>query len=296
MSDTKQSFLGCLLGGAIGDSFGSPHEGKSGPIRMNSGRPGPLTDDTQLSLATCEAIGDNGTIDAEAVAARFLAWFRHGKLTGLGASTLKALVDLDAGAHWALAGRRGDQGAGNGAAMRAAPLAFLLDPEDPIHRRTLGDICRITHHNDEAYVGALAIVRAVHEVTRGTWKPGDDLLASVANPLPDTNVRDGLLSLASLQTTAPLWEIASHFGCSGYVAESVPLAIYAVERFSENGFESTIQEAISMGGDTDTIASMAGQIAGAYSGFETLPRELYDGIMGIEEVIQVASAVAHRLS
>ena len=45
--------------------------------------------------------------------------------------------------------------------MRIAPLAFFLDPEDAGDRQLIRDVCRITHHNEEAYVGALAVVTAV---------------------------------------------------------------------------------------------------------------------------------------
>lgn len=41
-----------------------------------------------------------------------------------------------------------ERAAGTGAAMRIAPLAFLLDPLDPEQRVTLRDVCRITHHSD----------------------------------------------------------------------------------------------------------------------------------------------------
>ena len=112
---------------------------------------------------------------------------RRGRIRGIGSSTLKALRDLEAGAHWALAGAKGERAAGNGAAMRAAPLAFVLDPEDARDRATFRDACRITHHHDEAYAGALAVMLAIREVLReGT----EDFVASVVEHLPDSAVRD----------------------------------------------------------------------------------------------------------
>ena len=74
-------------------------------------------------------------------------------MSGLGSSTLKPLRELQVGGHWALVGRSGEYAAGNGAAMRIAPLAF----KQQVDRQTLKDICSITHKNDEAYTGALAI-------------------------------------------------------------------------------------------------------------------------------------------
>src|SRR3954452_23316131 len=105
--------VGTILGGAIGDGWGGPFEGSvlRGPALV----PEELivSDDTQLTLATCEAVIATGRIDPAAIAARFLVWFRGGRLRGLGASTLKALRDLDAGAHWALSGAKGERSAGN---------------------------------------------------------------------------------------------------------------------------------------------------------------------------------------
>jgi ADP-ribosylglycohydrolase len=71
------------------------------------------------------------------------------------------LRDLEAGAQWALAGAKGERTAGNGAAVRIAPLTFLLDPFDATDHVIIHDVCRITHHNDEGYCGALAVLIAI---------------------------------------------------------------------------------------------------------------------------------------
>lgn len=152
--------LGCLLGGAIGDAWGGPYEGalpQEAPAFPTSGR---LSDDTQLTTATCESIIEHAGVDPAHIAGRFRAWFEAGRIRGLGASTMKALRDLGAGAHWALAGAKGERAAGNGAAMRIAPLAFLLDPVIDADRTLIRDVCRITHQHDENPSGRFRIVRS----------------------------------------------------------------------------------------------------------------------------------------
>jgi ADP-ribosyl-[dinitrogen reductase] hydrolase len=284
--------LGCIVGGAIGDAMGGPYEGQPGPVALQPDAPCHLSDDTQLTLATCEAVCADGTVSPASIADRFLCWFRQGRVTGVGASTLKALRDLAAGAHWALSGRRGERGAGNGAAMRVAPLAFLLDPERPEQRMVLRDICRITHHNDEAYVGAVAVVVAVRAVASRKWQPGNNLPVQVAECLPDTMVKARLLAVSCLHPASGVWEAARQFGCSGYVAESVPLAIYAAGRIGRAGFWEVLQAAIAAGGDTDTIASMTGQIAGAWVGLRGIPPELVQRLPSREEVLGIARSFA----
>jgi ADP-ribosylglycohydrolase len=91
--------LGCIVGGAIGDALGGPYEGQLGLVTLQPDAPLRLSDDTQLTLATCEAVAASGSVSPAAIADRFALWYRQGRVTGMGASTLKALRDLAVGAH-----------------------------------------------------------------------------------------------------------------------------------------------------------------------------------------------------
>jgi len=197
MQETRATQLtdrarGCILGGAIGDAMGCPFEGQVGPLKYRESNSWSISDDTQLTLATCESIIQAGEVSPEHIASRFLHWYRARRITGMGSSTLKAFRDLDAGAHWALAGAGGEMSAGNGAAMRIAPLAFHLDPAVAHDRQALRDVCRITHHNEEAYVGALAISEAIRSLAFGKVSPSS-LFEVVVLDLPDSRVRDRIL-------------------------------------------------------------------------------------------------------
>lgn len=289
----RERIFGCIFGGAIGDAFGGAHEGKQQPIEIDESVDWQLSDDTQLTLATCEAIIEKrGQVDPAAIAARFAAWHRARRVTGIGASTLKALTELTAGGHWALVGRKGDRAAGNGAAMRVAPLAFCLDPSRTEERRTIRDVSRITHHHEEAYTGALAVVVAVRAAATGLWNGQENLLRLVASALPDTEVRDRLNAIAGLEEKDSLREIAGRFGCSGYVAESVPLALCGASRVHNLGFNSMLAQLVSFGGDTDTIASIAGQVGGALLGGNGLPENLIARLPELEWLMAIAARFA----
>lgn len=271
----RDRILGCLFGGAIGDAFGSAYEGQPAPVAITDDFKWRLSDDTQLTLATCEAIVQTGgRVEPAAIAARLASWHQDTRISGIGAGTFKALTELSAGGHWALVGMKGERAAGNGAAMRAAPLAFCLDPADQQARQTIRDVSRITHHNDEAYAGALAVVIAVRAAWDGSWRGERDLISLIIDRLPDTNVRDRLIELSQQSEDLELREIGQRFGCSGFVVESVPLALCGAQRIQSLGFDKMMKELIGVGGDTDTIASIAGQVAGALIGRPVLPEKM----------------------
>src|SRR5690606_2883169 len=123
-----------LMAGAAGDCIGFHAEGRAPPVSIPEGE-WRVSDDTLLTLATCEGILRGGGVTPEAIAAGLVDAFRRRRIPGLGASTLRALRALDEGAHWAAAGRPGERAAGNGAAMRIAPLALFVTGESEEERR-----------------------------------------------------------------------------------------------------------------------------------------------------------------
>lgn len=256
--------------------MGAPYEGQAAPVEIDERQPLQITDDTQLTLATCESIAVEGDVDPESIAEHFADWFRAGRFVGLGASTYKSVCELAHGGHWALVGRKGEQAAGAGPASRIAPLAFCLSPEVDSDRQRIRDVCRITHHHEEAYAGALAVLIAVKMAASGQWQ-GPGALTSVAARLPDSRVRDRLGALADACPMSPL-EVAAQFGNSGYVVDAVPLALYAAASVAALGFEVCLRDVIRAGGDTDTIASIAGQVMGTFAKFECLPDELVSAL------------------
>jgi len=270
---------GCLLAGALGDSIGAHFETETSPQFL---LPTHLrvTDDTQLTIATCESIVTRSHVDPESVAARMADWYRDRRISGIGSSTLKALTELDAGGHWAMVGATGERSAGNGAAMRISPLAFFLDPNTASDRTTIRDVCRITHRNDEAYLGALAILYAINhgELDR-------DLLELLVGKLPDSCVRDRFIKIRDGTLTSA--ELASQHCPTGYVVDSVPLAILVA--IESNELMDSIKSIVEFGGDTDTIASMFGNIFGAIHGSSVLPMDTVKQIDEYNLISQTAS-------
>ena len=270
---------GCLLAGALGDSIGAFFENQTAqqfsiPTDLR------VTDDTQLTIATCESIVSSAGVNPESIAARMTKWFRDRRISGIGASTLKSLTELNAGGHWAMVGATGERSAGNGAAMRIAPLAFFLDPTIDSDRTTIRDVCRITHRNDESYLGALAIL---HSINRGVLDR--ELIDYLIAQLPDSRIRDRFIEIHSEEMTAA--QLASRFEPTGYVVNSVPLSILcSIE--SESVLDS-IKSIVEFGGDTDTISSMFGHVFGAIHGSACVPMEIAEQIDDYELISRTAA-------
>ena len=272
----SENFKGCIILGAIGDAYGSRYENLKveTDVFYPFGEPElidaeiQITDDTQLTLATCEAIIQDQNLSPEVLAAKFVEFYKRKKLSGLGSSTLKALRELELGGHWSQVGRRGEYAAGNGAAIRIAPLAYQKN----LGRKRIREICSITHNNDEAYIGALCVQIAIKEILNNNWDGSENLVKIIIDQIPDTLVRDKLIEIDS-KSELNLSEIGK-LGNDGYVVNSVPLVISAVNRFKNLGIEKIFDELIKIGGDTDSNCSMTGQIIGSLIGEKSIPSDL----------------------
>jgi ADP-ribosylglycohydrolase len=92
-----------------------------------------------------------------------------------------------------------------------------------------------------------------------------------------------------------LEEAATRFGSSGYVVESVPLALLGAQQISELGFTGLMESIVKAGGDTDTIASMTGQVCGTMLGRTGLPEEMVGRLPSKERIISIAETFANTV-
>lgn len=153
--------------------------------------------------------------------------------------------------------------------MRIAPFAFFPN----ITREDIFNACKITHKNDEAYAGALAVYLSLKAVLNLEWDGIINLFDIIIPELPDTHVRDRLIDLSSYPATTTISDVAK-LGNNGYVVNSIPFAIFCSTKILDLGLEKMLHEIIRSGGDTDTNASIAGQISGTLIGSENIPQRL----------------------
>ena len=273
-SETQRA-TGCMVGAAVGDALGAPFEFRGpneyamafprpalgGTGEMIGGgsfgwAPGEFTDDTQMAIALAHALLDAGRWDADTVWNWFRAW--AATANDVGVTTATALAHAD----WRAVPKGGKSGAGNGALMRAFPLAvaYLFADADTA-RSVVVEQAALTHPDPAAGWGAWIAVELCRLAIRG--EDPFAYLDTIVGELPD-DVRGRFAEMLSPQWTPDLPHVTngSVWGC---LAE----AVWAVRNTSN--FHDAVVAAINLGGDTDTVACVAGALAGALYGVQAIP-------------------------
>jgi len=208
--------------------------------------------------------------------------------------------------------------AGNGAAMRAAPVGWMFPRRETGMLRVAQDQARITHTDPRAVAGSVAIAGAVAlalAARSGALKPDDmiDALARWVRPV-DASFGADIETLRALRLRDPddaVWSISragqrpSEAGIPGrwphaegmispFVVPSVLWSLYSFLR-SPDDYMEAIRIAIGGGGDADTTAAMTGAISGAYLGLDAIPRTLAerlhdDGSWGYDDLVRLVDA------
>lgn len=303
---TPSSFLGCILGTAVGDALGLPAEGLSKARvarlwpdvrhRFILGR-GMVSDDTEHTMMVASALISHQ--DDEVAFQRALGWklrwWFAALPAGVGLSTAKAIVKLWLGFP---ASRSGVRSAGNGAAMRSAIIGVCFADEPDKRRRFALAGCRVTHTDPRAEESALLVAEAAAMACRKA--PLDEILHTLSAQITSEEMRIRFTAMkAALHVSKSVADYAAEIGCgrgvSGFAPNTVAVALYSWLR-NRPRFDLAISEVIRCGGDTDSVAAITGAICGAEVGETGIPKEWLAGICeyprSISYMRQLAAALA----
>ena len=253
----KQMIHSVIYGLAIGDALGVPVEFNDrdsyqildmvgyGTYNQPAGT---WSDDTSLVLATCDSIREKGKIDPADMQQRFKHWLFEGAYTpdgltfDVGNATREALTR----GH----GLSDEYSNGNGSLMRILPLAFTAaDPSE------IEAISSITHAHATSVEACLLYVNIARRLLKGQQLP--EILLGL-----ETST-----TYARLQTLAELTE--DDIRSSGYVVDTLEAALWCL--LTSTSYPETVLKAVNLGDDTDTVAAVAGGLAGIIYGLEGIP-------------------------
>ena len=263
----KDRALGAYVGLAVGDALGATTEfmtpreievayGVHDQIRGGGWlklKPGQVTDDTEMSLALGQAIIEQGRVESQAVAEAFSNWMRS-KPVDIGNTVRRGII------HYRNSGQScvevNEYDAGNGACMRSLPIALYCCHAS---EQTLREASRLqahtTHNNPLADAGTETVLKMLVGLINGGDKAETRVLADyLVMEYPEYR-------FDKRRVDNP----------SGYIVHTLQVVFQAL--FGHDDFRSILIDVVNRGGDADTTGAIAGMLAGACYGLESIPAE-----------------------
>ncbi len=278
------------LGHAVGDALGVPvefctrEELDADPVTDMRGfgtypyPAGCFSDDTSMALAMLDSLS-SGKIDWDDMMIKFGAWYFDDAYTPTG-------VTFDCGGTCATAiencfardlpvaecGLSGEHSNGNGSLMRMYPISLIAyrPQEKPDSTDELIDqASALTHAHERARLGCKIYTRVLHALLKTPERAAIKNALREAGALyansPDFPHYERLCSPDF--DTLPRKSIRS----TGYVVDTLEAAIWCV--LTTDGYQKCVCKAVNLGEDTDTVAAVAGSLAGALYGYGAIPEE-----------------------
>ncbi|RAU47868.1 MULTISPECIES: ADP-ribosylarginine hydrolase Tri1 [unclassified Pseudomonas] len=266
---------GALLGLAIGDAVGTtleflPRDTKciddmsgGGPFKL---KPGEWTDDTSMALCLAETYLKHHRFDLSDYLDRLCQWYMQGRNSvngvcfDIGHATRNALDGwLSKGLDWI--GNLDPNTAGNGSIIRLAPTAIFRRHSLSSTWRDAQSQSRATHRAAEAISGCELLGAILHLALNGADKA--EMCQPMVRPLQP---RATLINAGEYKQ-----KTRDQIRSSGYVIDTLEAALWAV--WNTENFKDAILLAANLADDADSVAAVAGQLAGALYGVSGMPED-----------------------
>jgi ADP-ribosyl-[dinitrogen reductase] hydrolase len=252
--------------------------------------PGQYTDDTEQTLLLAETIIEAGFFDVEKFTSKLADWGRCWTLDpslnrGVGWTSKTAIQELLRDRPWQEAGLPTPT---CGSAMRTAPIGLVYHCNLDLVARYADQQSLPTHSSNAARAGSIAVAVGVALSLLGFSPIKVVEMAATFSDRVDREFARSLLFVKELLDLDPP-EALAEIGTSPMVVETVPAAFYCHLKFEP---EDALIAAASSGGDTDSIASIAGALAGASRGSAWIPKQWLSCLEERGRIEQAASDLA----
>jgi ADP-ribosyl-[dinitrogen reductase] hydrolase len=257
------AYLGLAIGDALGATveFLTPNEIRhqigvheeitgGGWLRLKAGQ---VTDDTTMSLALGKSILAHGQVEAKAAAEAFDAWMRS-KPVDIGNTVRRNLIQFRTTGNPAAPASEHD--AGNGAAMRLLPVALACYGQPP--EKTIFSSraqAHVTHNNKLSDAACETLIMMVQDLLSGCETI--EVERERANKLIQDHP---VFAYDRKRCDNP----------SGYIVETIQAVFQSF--FATENFEDCLIDVVNRGGDADTTGAIAGMLAGACYGMDSIPK------------------------
>lgn len=299
---TLEQIKAVMIGHAIGDALGVPvefcerEELKTNPVVDMRGYgtypvpAGSWSDDTSMSIAALDSLA-KGTVNLDEIMDNFVEWLEEGKYTPTGESFDIGRTCLQAIRAYLIChktdecGQIGEYSNGNGSLMRIHPFALFAIAKGMTLGQSL-DVIRegsiITHAHPRSIYGCGIYSMVLWDILRGADK------ASIPSAIENASVLfDGIYPEESDYYEWAFYKklttkIEDELSGSGYVVNTLEAALWCL--LTTNSYKECVLKAVNLGEDTDTVAAIAGGLAGALYGYDSIPQEWKDTLIKREYI------------
>lgn len=265
-----------IYGFAVADALGVPYEFKKrGSFNCTEmlgygthNQPaGTWSDDTSMVLATLESIKRLHKVDSTDIMNNFVKWLYEGEFTpfgevfDIGTTTYKSIKNFKRDKDIKICGIDFFYNNGNGGLMRILPLAFL-DASDEI----IDEVTALTHAHSISKEASRIYVNIVRALLSGK---------DIKETLKSMSFSEDYKHLLNLEKFKEK-DISSR----GFVISTLTAVLWCF--INTDNYKDCVLKAVNLGDDTDTVAAIAGALAGIKYGIESIPIEWMDNLKNKE--------------
>lgn len=289
-----------VVGHAVGDALGVPVEFEAravldeNPVTDMRGYgtydmpKGAWSDDTSMSLCALEIVG-GGKINFDLVMENFVKWYHKdeytptGKTFDVGNTCSIAIENYFVGKKsWSECGMTNEGSNGNGSLMRIHPFVlhtYRLDTNVKTKIRIVEMASALTHAHERSRVGCGIYAFVLWELIEKPCKESVVAGLKKADEYYKSNAEfdryKRVFSFSDVEVVNCVQR--NTIKSSGYIVDSLEAAIWSV--MTTSSYKECVLKAVNLGDDTDTVAAIAGGLAGALYGYDAIPEEWKDALL-----------------
>ncbi|WP_312923797.1 ADP-ribosylglycohydrolase family protein [Empedobacter brevis] len=301
-----------LIGSAVGDALGVPVEFKSrqelqiNPVTDMIGYgtynmpPGTFSDDSSMMFCLAESLC-NG-YDVNDIGEKLQMWMHEGYWTAdgevfdVGIATRKAINRLRVVKNPIEAGSKDESDNGNGALMRILPLAvFTKDLSIDERCEIVKEVSSITHAHNRSVLACIYYIEFALNVL-----DAENLEEAYLNTnfwlklfLEENELYKNEFPYFERILSGQLIDLTQNeIQSTGYVIHSLEASIWCL--LHTNSYKDCVLKAVNLGYDTDTIACIAGGIAGIFYGTDTIPIHWIEQLARVNDILKLAEQLEKK--